>query len=93
ISEREMSVLEIAAALRAAFPREARRAPRVELPNWVVRLLGLFDPQIASNSAELANIRRVDGSSGRQLLAHPMIPAPDATVATAHSLIDQHLVA
>lgn len=93
LSDREMSMFEIATALRAALPQAASRAPRFELPNWVVRLMGLFDPQIASNTAELGHVRRVDGSSGRLLLARPTIPGPDAAVATAQSLIAQRLIA
>jgi nucleoside-diphosphate-sugar epimerase len=93
LSDREMSIFELATALRAALPKASSRAPRFELPNWVVRLMGLFDPQIASNTAELGHVRRVDGNSGRLLLARPTIPGPDAAVATAQSLIAQRLVA
>lgn len=62
LSEREMTVFEIANALRPAFPAQAGRLPRFEAPNWLVRLAGLFDPQIAGNTAELGNVRRIDGS-------------------------------
>ena len=93
LSDREMTLFELATALRTALPQASSRAPRFELPNWVVRLMGLFDPQIGSNTAELGHIRRVDGNSGRLLLARPTIPGPDAAVATAQSLIAQRLVA
>lgn len=93
LSDREMTIFELATALRAALPQATARAPRFELPNWVVRLMGLFDPQIGSNTAELGHVRRVDGNSGRLLLARPTIPGPDAAVATAQSLIAQRLVA
>lgn len=93
LADREMSLFELASALRAALPQVAARAPRFELPNWVVRLIGLFDPQIGSNTAELGHVKRVDGNSGRLLLARPTIPGPDAAVATARSLIAQRLVA
>lgn len=93
LAERQMTILEMGAALRAALPEDARRAPRFELPDWAVRLAGLFDPQIGSNSHELGHVRLVDGSSGRHLIGRPMIPGPDAVVATARSLIEQRLVA
>ena len=93
LSDREMTIFELARALRTALPQASARAPRFELPNWVVRLMGLFDPQIGSNTAELGHVRRVDGNSGRLLLARPTISGPDAAVATAQSLIAQCLVA
>jgi len=93
LADREMSLFEVGAALRAALPEIAARVPRFEMPNWIVRLIGLFDPQIGSNTAELGHVRRVDGNSGRLLLARPTIPGPDAAVATARSLVAQRLVA
>lgn len=92
LSEREMSLLALSDALRAAFPQFARRLPRFEVPDWLVRLAGLFDPQIRANTAELGNVRHVDGSSGRALLGRPLLPAPEAAVAMARSLIAHGLL-
>jgi dihydroflavonol-4-reductase len=92
LSDTEMSIFELAQALRPHLPQLAGRLPRFELPDWVVRVVGLFDPQIRTNLHEIGNIRRVDGSSGRALLARPMIPAADAALATAQSLIAHGLV-
>jgi len=92
LSEREMSVLELAAALRAGFPSLAHRLPRFELPDSLVRLVALFHPQLRHNTGELGRIRRVDGSTGRALLDRPLIPAAEAALAMAQSLIHQGLV-
>ena len=92
LSESEMSIIELARALRPHFPALAARFPRFELPDSFVRLVALFHPQLRGNTGELGNVRRVDGSSGRALLGRPLIPAPEAAVATAHSLIAHGLV-
>jgi dihydroflavonol-4-reductase len=92
LSERELSLLELTAILRRQFPRFARRLPRHEAPDWLVRLAGLFDRRIGEHTGELGNHRRVDGSSGARLLSHPLIPAPEAAVATARSLIGHGLL-
>lgn len=92
LADREMSVFQIAQALRPHLPQYASRLPRFEAPDWAVRLAALFDPQIRNNTHELGNVRRVDGSTGRALLAHPMIPAADAALATAQSLVAHGLV-
>lgn len=92
LSDREMSVFEISQSLRPHLPEYANRLPRFEVPDWVVRAVALFDPQIRNNTGELGNIRRVDGSTGRALLGRPLIPAADAALATAQSLIAHRLV-
>ena len=92
LSDREMSVFELAQSLRPHLPQFAGRLPRFEAPDFIVRLFGLIDPQVRNNTHELGNVRRVDGSSGRALLGHPMIPAADAALATARSLIDHGIV-
>lgn len=92
LSEREMSILEIARTLASAYPERAGKLPKFEVPDLLVRLAGLFDRQIGDNAAEIGNRRAVDGSSGRHLLDHPYHPAPDTLAATAESLIRLGLV-
>jgi len=92
LSERELSILELATVLRRHFPQFARRLPRSEAPDWLVRVAGLFDRRIGSNTAELGNHRGVDGSSGGALLGRPLIPAETAALATVQSLIAHGLV-
>jgi dihydroflavonol-4-reductase len=87
-----MSLLEIADVLRAEFPAYARKLPRFEVPNWLVRLFAFVDPEMRGNIGSLGIVRRTDPSAGRALLGHPFIPAPDAAVAMARSLIEHHLV-
>jgi len=86
LSEREMSLLAMGQAIKAGFNRPGLKVPGFELPSWLVRLVALFDRDIRDNTAELDNIRAVDGSAGQRLIGRPYIPAPDALVATAKSL-------
>jgi len=92
LAEAEMSVFELAESLRPHLPQFAGRLPRFVLPDWIVRVVGLFDPQIRNNTHELGNVRRVDGSTGRALLGRPLVPAADAALATAESLMAHGLV-
>lgn len=91
-SEGNFSFMDLANMLRSAFPDYARKIPRYELPNWLVRLYGLFDPDTRSNVESLGIIRNVDGRAGPALLGHPLISTRDAAVATANSLIANKLV-
>jgi dihydroflavonol-4-reductase len=92
LSDREMTMLEMAQAIRAGYPRPGLKTPGFELPDWLVRLVGLFDRQIRDNTAELSNPRPVNGDRGRSLIGRPTITGADAVVATARSLFDQGLI-
>lgn len=92
LADREMTLMDMINAVRAGLPEHARRLPRFELPNWLVRVVSLFDRQIRSNTFELGTVRRVDGDPGRALIGRPTIPGPDAILATAQSLVAHGLV-
>ena len=92
LSDRDISLMDLADRLRAALPAYAHRLPRFELPDWIVRLAARFHSQLRENISELGNIRRVDGDPGRALIDRPTIPAPEAGLATARSLIAHGLV-
>jgi nucleoside-diphosphate-sugar epimerase len=76
--------------LRPAFPD--RRVPTAELPNWVVRLVALFDRDVRDNMHEMGTHKRVDGHLGSKRLGRPLISAAEASIATGKSLIQYGLV-
>ena len=91
MGEQTVSFMEFANMLRRRFPAYARKLPRFELPDWVVRLYALFDRDLRDNVGELGVIKRMDSSDAITLLGRPLIPAEEALVATAESVIAQKL--
>lgn len=87
-----LSLLEIAAILRTAFPDRAKKLPTREVPNWVVRIVALVDQDMRGNAGELGVVRHTDSSAATALLGRPFIPVSDAVIATAKSLIEHGLV-
>lgn len=81
---------EIGRMLRPAFPD--RRVPTAELPNWVVRLVALFDRDVRDNMHEMGAMKRLDGKRGAERLERPLIPAAEAAIATGKSLVQHGLV-
>lgn len=81
---------EAAAFLRPHFPD--KRIPRFELPDWAVRLYSLVDADVRSNLGELGYAKRLDSRAAIALLGRPLIPARDAILATAKSLVKEGLV-
>ncbi|MHA6300133.1 SDR family oxidoreductase [Devosia sp. CAU 1758] len=82
--------IEVARILRSQFP--GYRIPRLEMPDWAVRLYALFDRDVRGNLGELGYAKRLDSGPAIALLGRPLIPTRDALFATAQSLVEHKLV-
>ncbi|MCG6856850.1 MAG: NAD-dependent epimerase/dehydratase family protein [Salaquimonas sp.] len=87
-----ISVLEMAQAMRETFPENAKKLPKLQLPDWFVRFYALFDKDVRDNLAELGPERKIDASGARALLGRDFISAKESVLATAETIIDQKLV-
>ena len=85
-------LLQIASAIRERLGPAARRVPTRELPDWAVRLAGIFDPAARLAVPELGKEIRIDHSLTRRTLGIEFISAPEAAAAMARSLVDLKLV-
>src|SRR5262249_31476278 len=86
------TLMQMANLLRPAMPSHARRLPKIEAPNWLVRIVGLFDKDVRGNLGGLGVVKRLDSSAATALLGRPLIPARDALVATGGSLLARGLI-
>jgi len=83
---------DIAAVLKSRLGDRAKRVPTRRLPDILVRLAGLFDPEIKLVLPELGRERICDSSHARAVLGWaPRAPA-ESIVDTARSLIEHGLV-
>ncbi|HEY8596742.1 MAG TPA: NAD-dependent epimerase/dehydratase family protein [Devosiaceae bacterium] len=92
ISDEPLPLIEMARALAREFPQYARRLPRFEVPDWAVRVFALFDAEARGNLGELGRTKRIDASRAVALLGRDLVPATDAAIATARSLVEHGLV-
>jgi dihydroflavonol-4-reductase len=83
------SLMEMASILRPAIPERAARLPRFEVPDWIVRLLGVVDADVRGNLGELGTRKTADASAVRALLGRDLIAPEEAMIAAARSLIAQ----
>lgn len=86
------TAVEIAEALRSAFPDLADRFPRLVVHDWLVRLAGRLSPEVRSILPNLGVIRRYDAKPAEALLGRPFITPRVAAAATLQSLLDLGLV-
>lgn len=85
-------MVEIAKAIRSQLGDAASKVPSRELPDWVVKLVGLFDPKARQIVPELGRELHVDDTLTRKTLQMTFIPATDAAAAMAQSLIELNVV-
>ena len=77
----------IAAELRAQLGAEGRKVPTRSLPDWLVRIVALFDPVIRQVTGELSNIRENDASHAKAVLGWQTRPWQESVLDTARSMI------
>ena len=83
---------QIAAVLRDRLPNQARRIPRMALPNWLVRLSAIWDPVVRDRLFELDKQRPVSNEKARRELGWAPRSNEEAILATAESLLKEGLV-
>lgn len=83
-----LSVLEIAQILRRRLgAAAASRIPTRELPNWLVSLIGHFNPALRQLVPQLGQIRRSTNNKAIRLLGWSPRSNEEALLATAESLL------
>jgi nucleoside-diphosphate-sugar epimerase len=87
-----VTMLEVANMLRRRLGEAAKRAPTRQLPNWIVRLFALRNPEIKQFVPELGKKRNATNEKARRLLGWSPRSSEEAVVATAESLLRLGLV-
>ncbi len=86
-----LTLLEMAQALKTQLPAYAKKLPKFEIPDWIVRIAALFDADARGSIAELGHHRTVDASLARALLGRDFIAPQKAVAAIGQSLVDHNL--
>jgi len=87
-----MSAIELARLLKARLGPAAARTPERQLPDWMVRLVGLMDPAVRSIIPELGKANEASNAKARSLLGWTPRSNEAAILSTAESLIRLGLV-
>ena len=87
-----VSVREIAGMLKDGLGAAARKVSTRRLPSWLVRTVGLFDPQVRGILPELGKHKNASNEKARRLLGWAPRSPRDAVLATARSLLELALL-
>lgn len=87
-----LSMLEMAKMLKADLGPRARKVPTRELPDWMVRLVSLFDGEIRQLVPELGKRKSASNEKARRLLGWAPRSNEESIVSTAMSLLELGLI-
>jgi nucleoside-diphosphate-sugar epimerase len=82
-----MTMQEIARVLKARMGDAAGRVPTRALPDWMLRLVALFDPTVAQVVPELGKFKNATNEKARRVLGWAPRSNDDSVSATAESLV------
>jgi dihydroflavonol-4-reductase len=87
-----LSLLDIATVLRKNLGEKAAKVPSRELPDWLVRLLTIFNPALKSVLPYLGMVKHASSEKATSMLGWQPRSAEEAILATAHSLIKMNIL-
>jgi nucleoside-diphosphate-sugar epimerase len=82
-----MAIVDIAKALKSRLGEAASRVPTRQLPNWVVRLVSIFDQAARQIVPELGKVKNGTNEKARRVLGWSPRSNEEAVAATAESLL------
>lgn len=82
-----LMMAEVAAILREGLGPQGRKVPTRKLPDWLMRLVGRFDPVVRQVLGELGNVRDTDISHARTKLGWNPRPPEESILDTARDMI------
>ena len=81
-----LSILEMAKLMKSHLGDAGRKLPTRQLPDWMVRLAALRDPEVRQVLSELGKMKTATAAKARRLLGWAPRSSEEALLATAHSL-------
>jgi nucleoside-diphosphate-sugar epimerase len=87
-----LSALDIAQVLKSRMGAAAKRVPTRELPDWMIRMAAIFDPEVRQITPELGRKKNATSAKAQRVLGWTPRSREDAIVATAESLLSLGLL-
>lgn len=92
VAEHFLSARHVAVTLKRRLGNEAAKVVTREVPDWLIRLAGAFDPAVGQVASELGKRKDAAADKAQRLLGWSPRSVEDALADTARSLIDRNLL-
>jgi dihydroflavonol-4-reductase len=83
---------DIAKILKQGLGDKARKVPSISVPDFLVRVIAIFDPVARGRLYELGKPRQVSSEKARRMLGWTTRSVPETVLDTARSLQARGLV-
>lgn len=87
-----LKMIDVARILKANMGDQAKKVPTRKLPDFLVKVVSLFDPVVRQVVGELGNVRNMDATHAKQVLGWVARPPEEVILDTAKSLIEHGIV-
>ncbi|KAF1984224.1 nucleoside-diphosphate-sugar epimerase [Aulographum hederae CBS 113979] len=87
-----VSMLDVAKTVKKGRPELAKKAPTMQLPNFVVKLIGLFDPGVKLIVAELGKRMPASNGKAKKVLGWQPVNTETSLLDTVDSLVAQGIL-
>jgi nucleoside-diphosphate-sugar epimerase len=87
-----LSISDMSRTLKSRLGKAARKVPTRELPNWLLKVAGLWDQGVKQIVPELGKPRNATNAKARRMLGWKPRTSEDAIVATGESLVKHGLL-
>jgi dihydroflavonol-4-reductase len=78
--------------VRAAFPAYDSKIPKAIVPDFMLKLMAIFQPIYRQTVTELGRTRAASGAKAERMLGVKYRPAKEALLASVQSLIDLKVI-
>jgi len=82
-----LTFVQIATTLKARMGDAARRVPKTELPDWLLRMVALFNPEVRQILPELGKPKNATSAKAKRVLGWNPRSNVASLTATAESLV------
>jgi len=87
VAGESISILEMALILKRRMGAAAKRVPTGQLPDWLLKVIAVFDPTVRQIVPELGKVKNASNAKARRVLGWSPRSNEEAIVATAESLV------
>jgi dihydroflavonol-4-reductase len=87
-----LSMLDVAMILKRNLGDDAKNVPTKEMPNWIIKIVALFNPSLRMIGTLLGNYAQASGAKAEKVLNWSPRTNEEAIIATAKSFLQLGLI-
>jgi nucleoside-diphosphate-sugar epimerase len=87
-----VSMLDIAKTIKKNRPEKANKVPTKQLPNWLVRTIGFFEPSVRQLVPQLGDVKNCSNEKAKAVLGWTPRSTAETIRDTVDSLVEHNIV-